>query len=481
MSRKIAASAGVLAGALLLLGALPAGAQLVFDRLALLPARVETNEGTVRLDGMGGFETAVVDENNELNLYDFSRNPAGYGDDRDSWTIDLRYSHQELLERDPTLPRNDLRLNNGAFLLGYHAPGKLGVGGKINFAQVQARDATAARQKYDVVGLNLTISKYLFKWLAAGVAVTQDDEAEDVFSRKIYNISHDSKVVRGGAGVGLHFIRGVTLGFRGEVISNKIDGASRSSTHTDTFDWKRPGGLWSVHGAVNRGRLHGALDYTRQDVEGEETVDISWSERFVYNPIDVDYTARLTTFTEDRTDKELRTRWRLEVIPHRLNVSAAYLKGDGDFTVVTNPNALGSLSPGTVTSSSRAAIAGASMVLADRRLLVAGEIKSASSEAGFESRDESSQSKRDEFLVRGGCEYLLGETFVGRLGLSQGWESFTVDGAKSDDYATTNVAVGLGLLPAGAIWQLDLAYDVTVSSDLETDWSRFSAYVKYLF
>lgn len=481
MRQKTAVAAFVLAGAVLAAGAVPVRAQLVFERLALIPARVETGEGTVRLDGMGGFETAVADENHELNLLDFSRNPAGFGDDRDSWTVDLRFSHQELLERNANLSGNDIRLNSGAFMLGYHLPRKLGVGGKINFAEVQARDETLTRENYDVVGLSLVVSKYLFNWLAAGVEIIRDDEGEDVFSRKIYNISHQSSSLRGGAGIGLHFVRGVTLGARGQVISNQIDGESRSSTHTDTFDWKRPGVLGSVHGTVSRGRLHGAVDYTRQDLEGEESVELSWSERFIFNPIDVDYTAETTTFSEDRVDNEFRTRWRLEVVPHRVNVSFAYVSGDGEFTVVTNPNALGSLPAGTVTSSHSAAIGGASVVVLDHRLLLAGELKTSSSEVGFGDRDTSRLSKRDLFVVRGGGEYLLGENVVGRFGLNQSWESFTFDGAESEDFATTNVAVGLGLLPAGAIWQLDLAYDVNVSSDLDTDWSRFSAYLKYLF
>jgi hypothetical protein len=164
-----------------------------------------------------------------------------------------------------------------------------------------------------------------------------------------------------------------------------------------------------------------------------------------------------------------------------VNVSFAYVSGDGEFTVVTNPNALGSLPAGTVTSSHSAAIGGASVVVLDHRLLLAGELKTSSSEVGFGDRDTSRLSKRDLFVVRGGGEYLLGENVVGRFGLNQSWESFTFDGAESEDFATTNVAVGLGLLPAGAIWQLDLAYDVNVSSDLDTDWSRFSAYLKYLF
>lgn len=481
MRQRTIVFASILAGGLSVLGASSAPAQLVFDRLALVPAQVVTNEGTVRLDGMGGFETAVVDENNELDLWDFSRNPAGYGDDRDSWSIDMRFSHQELLERDPVLSGNDIRLNNGIFLLGYHAPGRLGVGGKLDLAEVQARDETASRQKYDVVGVNLTVSKYLFKWLTAGIEATQDGENENVFSHRIYNISHHTRAFRGGGGIGIHAARGVTLGARGQFVTTKIDGKSSSSTYTDTFDWKRPGGLWSVHGMLDRGRLHGAADYTRQHLEGEESVDISWSERFTLNPIDGDYKAHLTTFTEDRTDKEFRTRWRLEVVPHRVNLSFSYLKGDGDFTVITNPNAVGSLVSGVVSSSSKAAVGGASVVLLHRRLLLAGELKSASSEAGFDDQYTSTDSKRDEFVVRAGGEYLLGERLVGRFGVNQSWDSYTANGVKSDKFATTNVAVGLGLLPTGAIWQIDMAYDVNVSSDLETDWSRFSAYIKYLF
>ena len=63
---------------------------LVNERMFLQPTRVLFGPGTVRLDGMGGFEAAVSDENYELDAYDFSHNPAGLGDDRDSWSIDTR-------------------------------------------------------------------------------------------------------------------------------------------------------------------------------------------------------------------------------------------------------------------------------------------------------------------------------------------------------------------------------------------------------
>ena len=89
--------------------------------------------------------------------------------------------------------------------------------------------------------------------------------------------------------------------------------------------------------------------------------------------------------------------------------------------------------------------------------------------------------KREDLGFRLGGEYLLGESLAGRLGLVHSIQNFTVDGAKSEDFNGTYVAAGLGIIPDGGIWQLDLSYGVMVDSDLDTDNSRFSAYLKYLF
>jgi hypothetical protein len=41
--------------------------------------------------------------------------------------------------------------------------------------------------------------------------------------------------------------------------------------------------------------------------------------------------------------------------------------------------------------------------------------------------------------------------------------------------------VGLGVIPRGAIFQLDVAYQAIVKSGLSTDLDRFAAGVRYLF
>lgn len=478
VSRLLASAAAVLG----VLAAAPgAEAQLVFDRLVLVPAHLTSGVGTVRLDGMGGFETTVRDENQEINLLDFANNPAGFGDDRDSWTIDLRYDHQEVTEGVQYSYGDDVKINTGSLLLGYHHPGNIGIGGAIDYAEVGARDITRSRDEFRVVGFSLTANKYFTKGLVLGARVTQTDEKQDAYSRQVYNISHSTALLRSGLGLGVTPVRGVTIGARGEIISNKVDGESRGTTHQDTFDWKRPGSLWAVHGLVDRGRLTGGVDYSRQDLEGREDVQISWSERFILNPTPDSYVAEAPTISEDRTNEVLRTRWRLQVVPRKISVSVATLNATEDYTIIANPNVLGSLPPGTLNTTNDVLIGGVSWITAGQRLLVAGEAKAASIEVDQADEYGSSKLKQEELALRIGGEYLIGETLAGRLGLIQARENYEVDGAKSDDYSTTYVTAGLGIIPDGAIWQLDISYGVIVDSDLATDSSRFSAYLKYLF
>jgi len=480
---------GVL-GSLVVLGG-PARGQLLQDRLALIPPKVNLGEGTVRLDGMGGFQIAVPDENNELNLHDFSANPAGYSDDRDSWSVDLRYTHDEYLETSPITSGNDIKTNDGAFLMGFHRPGRLGVGGQLDYSEALTRDATRVRRDYRVTGFGLTANKYVFPRLSLGVRISRSGEDENTLSRDIYKISHTGNVTRGTVGAGFRLVRGVMVGGRVEASKASLDGESRSSVHTDGFTWSRPGALWSVHGFVDRGRLQGAVDYTRNHREGDETVDLSWSQRFIYNPTPEAYTDHTETFSEDRTDKLFRTRWMLSVVPGRLAVSAAATSGSGNSVVAVNPNAIGSLSTSEVETSGKTVTGGASWTGLGQRLLLAAEVGVETSDLESLQPEPRYKTSRDAFTGRGGVEYLLAESLVGRVGFSHTRETLKRDetdpetGVTSqvldETYGTSVFSVGLGVVPRGAIFQLDLAYQAIVDSGLGTNRDRFAAGIRYLF
>jgi hypothetical protein len=53
--------------------------------------------------------------------------------------------------------------------------------------------------------------------------------------------------------------------------------------------------------------------------------------------------------------------------------------------------------------------------------------------------------------------------------------------AMSGSFGSWRVSTGLGVVPRGGIWQIDLAYDATLDSDQDEDLSHFAAYVRYLF
>ncbi|NNF07580.1 MAG: hypothetical protein HKN21_12530, partial [Candidatus Eisenbacteria bacterium] len=303
--------------------ALPASAQqLSAERLFLLAPQVTSGSGTIRLDGMGGFETAVPDENLEISMWDFGNNPAGFSQDRDSWNLEFRYGHAEFAERDRRLSGNDLSINDGTVRGGFYSRDKIGVGAQLDYAEVSTNSFSRVADSFRLSGFRVDGNTYLSEKLSLGARIGLSAENQEEFSSSVYRINHDNTSLRGGLGVSYDLVEGVKVGARGELIGTTVDGQSRGPFHTDNFDWSRPGGLVAVHGFLSRGRLQGGVDFTNQEINGEESVRISWSERFIFNPTPDELSTNLDTFTEKRTNEQLRTRWRLSINP-RLSVSLA--------------------------------------------------------------------------------------------------------------------------------------------------------------
>jgi hypothetical protein len=475
----------LLLGAFLVVGGAgtASGQLLATERLALTPVEISGGPGVVRLKGMGGFEAAVPDANYKLNLHDFSDNPAGFGDNRDSWSLDIRYEHEEFVERDAFTNGDDIRSNEGVFRIGYHEPGHIGVGGEIVYSEVDTEDFGPTTNDYRVSGFSLVANYYLLRTVSAGVKVASASEDEDVTSTEVYSISHSTGGFRGIAGVAWTPLRGITLGARGDLIDAEVEGESRDGFHTDDFTWERPGWLGSVQGFVDRGRLQGAVDYTKQKLTGEEMVQISWSERFILNPGPDVVTDEFQTFSEEIDVEEIRTRWRLNIVPGKLGVGVAAVGGQASSVVVANPNAMGSQSAMDADLDTNRFVAGLSWTGFTRRLLLAGEVGTGSSTATSRNSAGTVENTRDSVTLRLGGEYLLGETVAGRLGVVTVNQDLKLEGGQGldDSFRTTSLAVGLGFVPLGGVFQVDLAYDVVLDSDRQVDGSRLAAYAKYLF
>ena len=491
LSRPTVLRAILLCGVTLVGAAGAATAQLAAERLASFPTPIQQGTGRVRLAGLGGFETAVADENNEINLLDYSGNPAGFSDDRDSWTIDLRFSHAEFEEGTTSRFRNDVKVNDGTFILGYHVPKRYGFGGALDYVEAKTLDAFSNTNTLDVVGLELIGNLYLLEKLSLGLRGGYTGENQDLSTTEFYAIEHEGDRPHIGGGAAFSPVSGVTLGLRADAFPTSLQGTSASSTHEDSFTWDRPGSDWSAHLFVNRGRLAVGADYDQLSVEGKESVRLSWSERFVYNPSPDEYITETDTFSEDRSTKTFRTRAQLHVTP-ALNVSAAWGTSDGDFKVITNPNTLGSLPEGVAETSASELLGGGSYTFLEDRLMLAGEVKIRSNDLDRSTSTTRVEVAEDDLTLRLGGEFLVGEKLAARAGIVRGHKELTTrltdeDGnvtEQADQTGTFNswrLATGLGIIPWGAIWQLDLAYDLTLSADDGEDLSHFAAYIRYLF
>lgn len=471
-----------------LTAATPGRAQLLLDRLVTgsIPAAFELT--SVRLDGMGDFQISVKDENRQINLWDFSRNPAGFGDDRDSWSGEFIYAHDESNDNNNYLRGDDLKQNSLGMQFGFHRPLKMGLGGFVNYGKTSAQSFPDQGTDLELAGWGIMGNKYIMRNLSVGLLFSMRGEKTDALSDAIYDLSHDGNTIRGGGGVAWTAVQGVTFAGYTEYNTFSRDGQSLDGAHSDNFTWDRSGWLWSVEAFVDRGRVQGAIDYRQSSGDGREEGTLSWSERFPFNPTDDPYRETTVTFSENLSDKEFRTRWRLDVMPRTLSLSLGYARLDQDWDVAANPNRIGSLPDLTVDASYKTWIVGGSWTTLHSRLLVAGEYESGSREL-TNTTTETTHEKLDDWAIRLGGEYLIGEALAGRLGIVQSKDSYserTLLENRTFEYTYLNI--GIGLVPEGGIWQLDLAYQPEIRSKIDPELpgvdrnrSRFAAGVRYLF
>lgn len=465
--------------------AVPAQAQLAYSRLEFSPVRVGFGPGTVRLDGMGGFEVSVQDENNEINLNDYIGNPAGFGDDRDAWSLDTRYTHREGIDRSNLLSGDDVRINDGSFLAGYYNPGVFGLGAVINYGEAETRNNPFdTNEQFKLAGGEVRGNYYPWKWMSLGIGLGFGGEDQDLFTDDLYRINHSASEFRGELGVAVKPVRGITLGLLGQIENQTIDGDSRDGFHTDTFDWTRSGGFVSAHALVNRGRVDGAIEYRRGERSGEEIGNLSWSTRFLLNPSLDTRNVEVRTFTENRESDIFRTRWMLKIVPETFNFGISYEGVSDTSRVIANPNEMGSLQDLDAQVSRDIVTAGVSWIGVERRLMVAAEIQGGRLEVSQYRPDGRSLFRQDQILGRVGAEFLLGEVLVLRGGYTRAEDELDLPTGEEMDngiYTTSTLHTGIGIVPSGGIWQFDFAFDLDIDNDLDGDRERFSAYLKYLF
>lgn len=473
--------------ALLVLGALaltagivaPAAAELLDGELRLHQRGLTYGTGTARLDGMG-LNLAVRDENDEINMFDFGDNPAGLLGDRDAWSVDFRFGHDEYRETDPALAGFLFKSNTYSFL-GTTRNGRQAFGGGFDYVDSSVERREGASESFKNGRLRFLYSRQTARFNVGAELryLTENQGVQD--NSTIYPISHQTGTVTGLVGLSYRLHENVQVAGRGTLRSTTIDGSAATDSHNDRFTWDRPSGSVEGQVFVNTPRLDGAFTLGTVQGAGEENLNASWSQLFIFNPTLGPVTLDRRTFTEEFDASRLRTRWRYDASPEFLTLAASFEREQSTRITTASLNALGSRGSSDIETTYSDFGAGGALHLLRDRLLVAGEFHALVDR--YEDRDpfEGYTNKLTTTSIGFGAEYLVRENLAARTGIRFRNDDRNFDQGLSGSYGASSASFGIGLIPSGGVLQLDAAYSTDIGSDLEITESNFTMYARLLF
>ena len=472
---------------LLAAAAIPAArAEFLEERTTRNLVPIQYGVGTTRLDGMG-LRLAARDENNEINLLDYGDNPAGLLTDKDAWSVDVRLSHRERVERNPALSGFDFNGNTYSVLAGYRSSGIQAMAGGYDYVDSRIRQKDNSPTEYKDSQYRFLFNRMVRKF-SFGFEFRYGDESEDLINPgRIYFIEHTAKNYKGIVGLSYPIHEYVTVAGLGNLRRASITGEASSDAHLDTFDWSRPSGGLEGQLFVNHPRVQGGASIGKTKGAGEETVAIGWSPLFVFNPSNNFVRFDKRVFTEKRDQSTFRTRWDFELVPDFATLSGSFNNESSDGEIRNIPTVVGSRSAISESFDASELAVGAGLLMLDQRLFAGAELRR--QEQTYEDKDPLTGYKQD-LSINGfnfGFEYLVLENLATRAGFGVRSEDRgdsrdpeeTSGGTGS--HGATTASFGLGLVPAGGILQLDAAYSADVSSGWDVDQNHFSLYARLLF
>ena len=350
--RPSLAALGILAAILLTApwaGVAQASAQVSEAWLHATPIEALSGWRSARLVAMGDLHVAVEDPFQQLNAYDFSDNPAGLLDARDSSWVEQgsaydgfhdRYygvSHSAISRRggvrgavrsegyvlgldflygSMSASRHDLirTPDNGRFIRDFDIP-------LVSSSQPLAGDRTVGASVASPA-IALTYARRFRPWLTLGARFGYREESEDRRIDDPYDLDAESRATEytGGAVVRLPRIgHAVQLAGFGSYIQSRVDARSESPLNDDRFEWSRPQVGYGAELIVRTGWLRGIVDGRHRSYDGEQIARVNWAPQFFLNPFPSEtdpafvFKRRWSSFLSGLRHNEASTRWMVDL------------------------------------------------------------------------------------------------------------------------------------------------------------------------
>ena len=466
--------------------------------------------GTIRLAGMGDLTIAIEDENNEVNLYDFTGNVAALILDKDTRNADGWGSYGKWVDVKDGFRWQDVGVwQTGALVV------------------LRGKDAYAGGATVSTRVLDFTrIDSRLFR-KALGIAYPKSEVAyadttmidmetvgtllQGYYAHKVYDIfyvgargwgefENDKRPVRlryevlnycdyvgGGAAAVAAPFKWLQVGGSYDIGSQLVESKSVDSFHEDVYTRKRSVPTYSGHAMFDlEGKIRGVVNYRHYSYETDQTLLMNWSDRYIINPEDTDIHRKLSVGDESFKSDYAATRWIVQGLGIPLRVSAYFDMLAEDSWYKQHANALVWMDDFDQTLEEWNLGAGASYELMGKALVGAEFVFN-------RGRIDDKLSTDAEYVnfktldLKGGAEYRVLPWLAVRAGYCRSTEERFM-GVPEQDYVSNAFSAGLGCLLKGEKLSVDVAFsqkttqpDKDPGYEMESKYQTVMLYGRYLF
>lgn len=340
-----------------------AAAQIAEAWLHATPVPSEVTPFSARLEAMGGLEVAIEEEQNRIDPYQFSNNPAGLFAYQDSSVLE-QYGRYDQARQHYFGEAHSAQLRGSEVraIVRHGAGWALAIDGTYGMISADRHDLCpgpdgcrfirdfdlpypsdnvpiygdrAISATVEAPQLFLTYSRpILFPRLTVGGRFGYHNENETRQVPIEYPLEHTltSYHLEGGAlydlaGAGLRTTLGGNIGWS----SDKIEGTSQTALSDDHYDWSRPMVWYSGQAVIRYGSwVRGIVDARHRSFDGEDVARINWAPQFYLNPLPSDnqpyniFKYKWSALLSGLRRNEVSTRWMVTLRGTPVHVGAAW-------------------------------------------------------------------------------------------------------------------------------------------------------------
>ena len=466
--------------------------------------------GTIRLAGMGDLIVAVEDENNEVNLYDFTGNIAALVLDKDTHNADGWGTYGKWVDVKDGFRWQDVGVWQAGALSVLRGKDVYAGGATIStrvldFTRIDSRlfrkalgiaypkseIGYADTTMIDMEAVGTLVQGYyahrIFKIAYVGVRGWGDFESEKRPVRLRYEVLNSCDYMGGGAALVVVPYKWLQVGGSYDLGSQRMESVSDDAFHEDLYTRKRAVPTFSGHAMFNlEGKVRGVVNFRHYSYEADQTLLMNWSDRYIINPEDTDIHRKLTVGEESFQSDFVATRWIAQGLGIPVKVSAYFDMLTEDSWYEARSNALVWMDEFDQTLEEWNLGTGASFEFMRKGLLAAEFVLN-------RGRVEDRAGTGTEYVnfktldLKGGGEYRVLPWLAVRAGYSRSTEERFM-GVPERDYVSNAFSAGLGCFLKGEKLTVDVAFsqkttqpDKDPGYDLEAKYQTVMLYGRYLF